>query len=170
MAAVQSLTVWKERVDFKLKSHKKVNNKDWKYVSCNNAPFHEQGQTFVLFFFFFFPFKHAVTDGEGGKRLCRQRLTLPFPPLRWRLSCIYTGVCIYFSTGGVQLSSQLVDVWSAFSSGCLQNFRGWKLSFLSGRLSSLFACCPMLTPLCRQLVQKNIGINKWSTGPRRCMV
>lgn len=41
MAAVQSLTVWKERVDFKLKSHKKDNNKDWKYVSCNDAPFHE---------------------------------------------------------------------------------------------------------------------------------
>lgn len=87
------------------------------------------GHHFLLFFLF--PFK---SDREGAQRLSRQRLAPLFPPLRWCLSCICTRVYVYFSTGGDQLSSQLDDVWSALSSGCLQNIRGWKPSFLSGLL------------------------------------
>lgn len=156
---MQSLTVWKERIDFNSKSLKKANSKDWKYVMQRHGTprviqTRRAGSDPRFLLFILFSIHTRCGRWGGSKRLCRQRLTHPSPPLRWCLSCIYTGVCVYFSTSRVQLSSQLVDVWSAFSSCCLQNIRGWKLSFLSGPLPSLFGCCPMLIPLCRQLIQE----------------
>lgn len=95
----------------------------------------------LLFSYFTLNMMHqtgkAVNVSVGGDTRWGSHLTVD-------ASHVSIQVCVYFSTSGVQLSSQLVDVWSAFSSSCLHNIRRWKPSFLSVFLPSLFASYAIL--------------------------
>lgn len=83
-------------------------------------------------------------DGKQHSQCCHVLFNPRVPVFRRRLVCLYRCVCLfvcvylvfkvfllgYFSISRVQLSSQLVAVWSAFSSVCLCNIKERKCSVL----------------------------------------